>query len=182
MTKYTMDMVLQYAKVFPENADYGDPRGNRIAKSIADKGGQYVVQAYFTDPSQIEELLQDGLKPIVMDNPRIIDGDAQFGIGKYMKLKRGVTDIKTFTDRNGKPFEKDYGGAPGIVNLTEGVDNKRAWVFSEDGPLGNGTEAKVQFDTYSNGSGVRLLNIGVTNHVPYSEGGPTEDDQLFMVG
>ena len=68
------------------------------------------------------------------------------------------------------------------MNLTEGVDNKRAWVFSEDGPLGNGTEAKVQFDTYSNGSGVRLLNIGVTNHVPYSEGGPTEDDQLFMVG
>jgi len=69
-------MVLQYAKVFPENADYGDPRGNRIAKSIADKGGQYIVQAYFTDPSQIEELLQDGLKPVVMDNPRIIDGDA----------------------------------------------------------------------------------------------------------
>ena len=35
---------------------------------------------------------------------------------KYMKLKRMVKDVKNFTDRYGKPFEKDYGGAPNIVN------------------------------------------------------------------
>jgi len=182
MAKYTMDMVLQYAKVFPENADYGDPKGNRVAKSIADKGGQYIVQGYFTDPDQISQLLEDGLDPEPMNSPRIIDGDAQYGIGKYMKLKRMVKDVKKFTDRYGKPFEKDYGGAPNIVNLTNGMDKKTLWSFEEDGPLGNGTKAKVQFETYSNGAGVRLLNVGITEHVPYTSGEPTEDDKMFMVG
>ena len=57
MAKYTMEMILEYAKVFPENADMGDPNGPRAAQAIHDKGGQYIVNAYFTDEEQIELLL-----------------------------------------------------------------------------------------------------------------------------
>jgi len=54
------------------------------------------------------------------------------------------------------------------------------WDFEADGPLGNGTKAKVQFDVYANGAGVRLLNIGVTEHVAYEKNSViSEDDELF---
>ena len=69
-----------------------------------------------------------------------------------------------------------------MISLTNGMDKKTLWSFEEDGPLGNGTKAKVQFETYSNGAGVRLLNVGITEHVPYTSGEPTEDDKMFMVG
>ena len=168
MALYEMEMVLQYAKVFPENADMGDPNGNQIAKQIADKGGQYVMNAYFTNEEDIDKLLADGLNPKPMGSQRIVDGEAEFGIGKYMKMKRSVADnIKTFTDNKGKSVEVNYGGPIAVVDLTQGEDNKRWWDFAEDGPLGNGTKAKVIFDVYSNGSGVRMNAIGVTEHVAY---------------
>ena len=66
MARYEMEMVLQYAKVFPENADMGDPNGNTIAKQIADKGGQYVMNAYFTNEADIDKLLSEGLNPSPM--------------------------------------------------------------------------------------------------------------------
>jgi len=161
MPQYDMEMVLQWAKVFPENADMGDPAGSKAARSVADKGGQFIVSAYFTDESQIEKLLDEGLDPKPMNSDRILEGEPTFGIGKYMKMKRMLKDEKTFTDRYGKQFTKDYGGAPNVIDLREGLENKRRWSFKDDGPLGNGTRARVQFETYSNGAGVRLLNIGV---------------------
>ena len=55
--------------------------------------------------------------------------------------------------------------------------------MSDNGELGNGTAAKVQFETYSNGAGLRLLAIGVTDHVAWeSNSGPRADDEMFMVG
>lgn len=182
MAKYTMDMVLEYAKVFPENADMGNPDGPRAAQAIHDKGGQYVVNAYFTDEEQIEKLLADGLDPAPMNSQRILDGNAEFGIGKFMKMKRPVPDnIKTFENKNGT-VEVNYGGPVGVVNLTEGPENKRWWSFEEDGALGNGTKAKVQFEVYSRGAGVRLVNIGVTEHVPYETNyEPNPDDELFKM-
>jgi len=176
MARYEMEMVLQYAKVFPENADMGDPNGNTIAKQIAAKGGQYVMNAYFTDEADIEKLLSEGLDPTPMGSKRIIEGETQFGIGKFMKMKRSVSDlVKTFTDKKGKPVEVNYGGPIAVVDLTKGEDNKRWWSFEEDGPLGNGTKAKVIFDVYSNGSGVRMNAIGVTDHVPYE---PAEQSNI----
>lgn len=184
MTKYTMDMVLEYAKVFPENADKGSPDGPKAAQAIYQKGGQYAVNAYFTDQSQIDQLLADGLDPKPMNSDRILEGNSEYGIGKFMRLKRAIKDVKTFTDRKtGEETEIDFGGAPNVVNLLQGRDARRYWNFEEDGPLGNGTKAKVQFETYSNGAGVRLLNVGVTEHVAYEpENKISEDDELFMVG
>lgn len=168
MPMYDMEMVLEWAKIFPENADMGDPKGNNAARSVAAKGGQFIVNGYFTDESQIEKLLSEGLQAEVNGHPRIISGNEVYGIGKYMKLKRLINDVKTFTDRHGKEFTRDFGGAPNVVDLRDGVENKRRWSFADDGPLGNGTKARVQFETYVNGSGVRLINIGVLDLVEYS--------------
>ena len=181
MAKFTMDMVLEYAKVFEENRDMGGD-DNKPAKKAKSHNGQYVVNAYFTDPSQIEELLQSGLEPEFSGNPRIKQGN-DFGIGKYVKLGRYHDHVMSFTDKNGKQTEVNFGGAPAVVNLTNGVENKAWWTYAEDGTLGNGTKAKVQYESYSNGSGVRLIAIGVTDHVAWEDSSaPSEDDQLFMVG
>lgn len=183
MAMFDMEMVLEWAKVFPENADMGDPDGNRTAQSVAKKGGQYIVNAYLTDESQKQELLAGGIDPMPMGHDRFISGNDSCGTGEYLKLKRLISDVKTFTDRNGKEFTKDYGGAPNVVDLREGLENKRRWSFEDDGPLGNGTKARVQFEMYANGSGLRLLNIGVLELVEYvpDEGGSSQPEWA-MVG
>jgi hypothetical protein len=179
MAKYTMEMVLEYAKIFPENADMGNPDGAAWQKKIADDGGQYLVNAYFTDQAQIDQLIADGLQENILGNPRIIEGNAEFGIGKYLKLKRPVPDaIKTF-DNKGKSVEVNYGGAPGVVDLRN-LPEKRLWDFEEDGAIGNGSKAMVQFEVYSRGAGVRLVNVGITDLVEYVPM-TNEDDQLFKV-
>ena len=180
MPKYTMEMVLEYAKVFPENPDMGDPEGSRAAQNVAKKGGQYVVNGYFTSQEQINQLLEEGLDPMPMNNARIKEGREEFGIGKYMVVKRDLEDnIKTFENKH-NTVEVNYGGAPGVVDLRNGPEDKRWWSFEDDGPLGNGTVAMVQFETYSNGAGVRLKNIGVLELVEYEV---SEDpyDEMFEV-
>lgn len=183
MAKHTMDMTLEYAKVFTQNADMGSPDGPRAAQAIYQKGGQYIVNGYFESEEQIDDLVQQGLDLNPMNSDRVLQGNADYGIGKFMKLKRAVSDVKTFSDRKtGEPVTVDFGGAPTVVDLTKGRENKRLWDFEEDGPLGNGTKAKVQFETYANGAGVRLIAIGVTEHVPYETNNvPSEDDELFIV-
>jgi hypothetical protein len=183
MAKYTMDMVLEYAKVFPENADMGDENGNNTQKSIHAKGGQYIVNAYFTSQDQIDQLLSDGMNPRPLSD-RVLVGNQEFGIGKFMKLKREVEDkIKTFENKKRGDVTVNFGGPVGVVDLTNGAENKKWWSFAEDGPLGNGTRAMVQFEMYANGAGLRLKNIGVTNHVPYETNGDYDNsaDEMFKV-
>lgn len=177
MARYTMDMVLEYAKVFPENADMGNPDGPAWQKAISDKGGQYVVNAYFTSQEQIDRLMMDGFKATVMGNSRIQEGNADFGIGKYMKIKRGVADdIRDWTDpMTGQ--KANLGGPVKVVDLRQGRENVTKWLFS-DGELGNGTKAKVQFETYSDGNGIRLNGIAITELVERSQE-PSDDDMIF---
>ena len=179
MAKFTMDMVLEYAKVFEGNRDMGGD-DNNAAKKAKKFDGQYVVNAYFTSEAQIEELLQGGLDPKPMGNDRIKQGN-NFGIGKFIKLARFHDHVMTFTDKHGAETEVNFGGQPKVVNLTNGFENKAWWSFEKDGALGNGTAAKVQFSTYANGAGVRLEAIGVTDHVAWENNGPSEDDKLFMI-
>lgn len=186
MPTYNMEMVLEWAKVFPENADMGNPDGPRAAQAIHKKGGQYIVNAYFTSEDQIEQLVQDGLDLHPMNSNRIVDGKAEFGIGKYMKLKRDVADnIREFEGKGGTQTV-NFGGPVGVLNITDGIENKRQWSLEEDGLIGNGSKAIVQFQTYSNGAGVRLMNIAVTEQVKYegaSEGGGNNPySGLFSTG
>jgi hypothetical protein len=178
MARYTLDMVLEYAKVFPENADMGNPDGPQWQKAIADKGGQYVVNAYFTNQEQIDRLMMDGFKATVMGNARIQEGNVDFGIGKYMKIKRQVRDdIRDWKD----PLtgtNANLGGPVKVVDLRQGRDNVSKWDFNDHGELGNGTKAKVQFETYADGNGLRLNGIAVTELVERTNE-PSDDDMIF---
>ena len=177
MTKvYEMKMVLEYAKVFEENADYGNAEANAAwLRKLAKDGGQTSVNAYFTSEDDITKLLEDGYERMAT-NPNTGDqvdtikvGNSEYGIGQYLQLKRRITDVREYKDRKTGEFkEVDFGGFPGVVNLTEGEENKRLWSYEDDGQLGFGTEAYVQFEIYK-GSSRRLKNLAVTNHVPWEE-------------
>lgn len=182
MARYTMEMVLEYARVFPENADMGDPNGNKLQKDLNKKGGQYITNAYFTDYDQIEKLTAEGLNLEPMGNKRIIDGNQDFGVGKFMKMKRDMKDnIKSFDNKKRGITEVNYGGPVGVIDLRD-PENKRHWSFQDDGALGNGTKAMVQFDVYSDGSGIRLVNVGILDHVPYQAGSQNNaNNELFKV-
>lgn len=188
MAKHTLDMVLEYAKVFEENMDKGDPEsGEKWLRELAKSGGQTVVNAYFTSEDQIAYMEEQGFERIAL-NPktkvevdRIKDGNPEFGIGKYIQLKRKFSDVKEVKNRKTGEFEEvEFGGLPKVVDLRD-MDNKRLWSFEEDGPLGNGTEAKVMFDMYK-GNTLRLEAIGVTNHVAYeASGGGNGDNEWVKV-
>jgi hypothetical protein len=184
MAQYQMEMILEYAKVFPENADMGNPDGPTAAKNVHKKGGQYIVNAYFTDQEQIDFLVSKGLQLQPMNSPRIIEGNAEYGIGKYMKLRRYIPDdIRTFTQRNGEEIELNFGGSVNVVDATD-MDNPKLWNLEEQGYLGNGTKAYVDFEVYSDGAGVRLVGVAVTEHVPYESGGsdnPYQNADVFKV-
>jgi hypothetical protein len=72
----------------------------------------------------------------------------------------------------------NLGGPVKVVDLRQGRDNVRKWDFVDDGELGNGTKAKVQFETYSDGNGIRLNGIAVTELVERTNE-PSEDDMIF---
>ena len=175
MAKHTLEMVLEYSKVFEDNMDKGDPESSeKWLRDLAKSGGQTVVNAYFTSEDQISYLEGQGFERIAI-NPRtnaqvdrIKEGDPALGIGKYLQMKRKFSDIKEIKNRKTGEFEDvDFGGLPKIVDLRD-PDNKRLWSLEEDGFLGNGTEAKVMFDMYK-GTTLRLEAIGVTSHVPWEQ-------------
>lgn len=185
---YVMDMVLEYAKVFKENADYGDPESSaKWLRKLAKDGGQTAVNAYFTSEEQIDQLLQSGYQRMTM-NPNtgetvdtIKIGNPEFGIGQYIQLKRRVIDVREYKDyKSGQLKEIDFGGFPGVVNLTEGEENKRLWSYEEDGALGHGTRAYVEFEIYK-GTSRRLNNLAITKHVAHEETSTVEGLSMFKV-
>lgn len=186
MAKHTLDMVLEYAKVFEENMDKGDAESNqKWLRDLAKSGGQTVVNAYFTSEEQIAYMEEQGFERMAV-NPqtgaqvdRIKDGNAEFGIGKYIQLKRKFSDLKEIKNRKTGEFEEiEFGGLPKVVDLRD-MDNKRLWSLEEDGPLGNGTKAKVMFDMYK-GTTLRLEAIGVTEHVAYEQNDVGGDDNDWV--
>lgn len=189
MPKHTMKMVLEFANVFPEKADMGKPDSSeKWLRDLAKNGGQTVVNAYFTSEDQIDYLVNEGFERMAT-NPkngesvdRIKNGNKEFGIGKYITLKRRIQDVREYKDsKTGEIKELDLGGYPKVVDLTNGPENKRWWSYEEDGALGNGTVAKVQFDMYK-GTTLRLEAIGVLEHVPFEpKSESNEDDELFNV-
>ena len=185
---YVMEMVLEYAKVFKENADYGDLDSNqKWLRELSKSGGQTAVNAYFTSEDQINQLLESGYQRMTT-NPStgqqvdtIKVGNPEFGIGQYIQLKRKVVDIREYKDSQSGEFkELDLGGFPTVVDLTEGEENKRLWDYEEKGQLGHGTRAYIEFEVYKGGSR-RLSNLAITDHIAYEETATVEGLSMFKV-
>jgi len=187
--KYTMtlDMVLEYPKVFDQEGKPGDlDRGNPKAeeKWLRDLSKNPVAKGnfYFTSEEQIEFLESyDGFERMVT-NPktgatvdRIKDGNPDLGIGKYITLTRKLYDTKEFVNKKGEVQEMNKGGVPSVKILTPLEDtDKEAFVeydYDELGAPSNGTESKVRFEPRY----MRLEALGITNLIEYVEGDQEDD-------
>jgi len=161
---YEMNMVLEYARVFKENADMGNSESSEVwLRNLAKAGGKTTVNAYFTSEDQLQNLIDEGYEVTYKDNKtgkthnRVREGE--YGIGKYIKIERLIKDIKEFKDKKtGKFKEVDFGMA-----------NNRKWSFTDDGEVGNGSEAVIAFSVY-NGQKSRLEAVAVTSHVEWVKG------------
>ena len=169
--KFDMKMVLEYPRVFEENYDKGDPDAavKSPQGSVAKKGGQTVVNAYFTSEEDKQKLIAAGLQLKTMGHDRIKKGNQEFGIGEYLKLARKYEDdIREFENKKGGTTEVNWGGLPKVLDLRDPA-NKKNWMVSEDGFVGNGSEAIIRFDMYSDGKGLRLEAIAITKLVKYEQ-------------
>lgn len=192
MAKLTFNMVLAFPKVFnkegkPGDLDRGDAKSQKAWLRALAKNPVAVVDAYFTSEADVQELIEHENFENVVVNPqtgeestRIKEGNSEYGIGKYIKLKRKMNDEIEFVDRKtGDVKVVDKGGVPSVKMLkVEGgkiVDNK-PYNYEELGPIGNGSEAKVRFELYGKGA-TRLEAIGVTKLVQYEQvDGSTQED------
>ena len=172
---YEMNMVLEYARVFKENADMGNSESSEVwLRNLAKAGGKTTVNAYFTSEDQLQNLIDEGYEVTYKDNKtgkthnRVREGE--YGIGKYIKIERLIKDIKEFKDKKtGKFKEVDFGGLPEVIYQLDGMANNRKWSFTDDGEVGNGSEAVIAFSVY-NGQKSRLEAVAVTSHVEWVKG------------
>lgn len=179
MAKHVMEMVFDYAKVFEEDRDMGND-DNNAGRKIANHNGQCVLNGYFTSESQIQKLIEAGVNEENLGHARFKDGDPELGIGKYMKIARPFENVKVFKDKKGNEQEVDFGGAPKVIDYTQGEENKYLMSYADKGSLGKGSKGMVQFEDYGNGSGIRLIAIAVTDFVEPQENS-SEEDSMFTV-
>jgi len=185
--KVTYDMVLAFPKVFDREGKAGDvDRGNaqstqKFLRELA-KNPVASVDAYFTSEEDIEHLLAiEGFEDEVTNPqtgeklPRIKEGNPDYGIGKFIKLKRPINNIVEFVDRKtGGVKEVDKGGFPSVKILKDGAFVP--YDYDTLGAITNGTESKVRFEVYGKGN-TRLEAFGITNLVEWVEyEGDTQDE------
>jgi hypothetical protein len=147
---------LYYARVFPQNIDDADFH--------QDKGGQFNCVFIPEDEGQMSKLTDAGFPESIMNYAQIKEYEIAGG-RKGMKLKRN----------NKHPSIADFGGAPKVLDWTEGRGSK-AWDFDVDGALGNGTKATVKVSIYTGGRNpiTRLEGVAVLDHVEYEEASSSE--------
>ena len=190
--KKTYSMVLAYAKIFdlatitdeagntlegkPGDIDRGDPKSTQKWLRELAKAPVATVDAYFTSEVDLEDFKSLPGFDDVVTNPqtgekstRIKDGNEEYGIGKYIRLKRKLIDSVEFVDKQGNLKVVDKGGAPSVKILdTSGEDD----VFVEYdyltlGAPSNGTESRVRFEVYGKNATTRLEAFGITNLVEF---------------
>jgi len=181
--KFDMKMVLEYTRVFEENYDKGDPEApvKSAQGTVAKKGGQTTLNAYFTSEADKEKLIAAGLDLKPMGHDRIKKGNQEFGIGEYIKLNRNYKDnIKVFENKKGGTTEINYGGLPKVLDFRD-PPNKKIWTVEDGGLVGNGSEAIVRFDLYSDGAGLRLEALAITKLVEYEQAQTQEKSEFADV-
>lgn len=185
--KITYDMVLEYPKIFATEGVGGVDRGD--AKSAhkwlreLSKNPVATVNAYFTSEEDLQDLLgQPGFDNVVVnpqngnESTRIKDGNTDYGIGKYIQLKRPINNVVEFVDRKtGDVKTVDKGGYPSVKILKDGAFVP--YDIEEYGPITNGTKSKVRFEMYGKGN-TRLEALGITELVEWIENGEgnTQDE------
>jgi len=184
-TKYnvTLDMVLEYAKIFDQEGEFGDldrgdPKSDKKWLRELSKNPTAVVNAYFTSEEQIDFLCEFPGFDRIVTNPqtgeevdRIKVGSDDYGIGKYIQLKRKLEDVREFVDKKGNLQEMDKGGAPVVKILSADGSKYVDYDYDELGAPSNGTEAKVRFEPRY----MRLDAIAVTNLIEYV---PQEEEEF----
>lgn len=159
----------------PGDIDRGNPKADQKWLRELAKNPEAKMNAYFTSEEQIDFLCEfDGFDRITT-NPqtgeqvdRIKEGNEEYGIGKYIQLKRKLNDIREFKNKQGQIEEMDKGGAPVVKILDVLEDETEAYVEYDYDTLGapsNGTEAKVRFEPRY----MRIDAVAITNLIEYIE-------------
>lgn len=181
----TYTMVLEYAKVFDQEGkfgdlDRGDPKSTQKWLRDLAKCPTASVNCYFTSEEDMQDLLEtEGFQNEVL-NPqngaksyRIKDGNEEFGIGKFIQLRRKSSDIREIVDRKSKTGEikeVEFGGPVTVVYQTENEEGKQVFKeydYDELGPITGGSTALVKFHP----NYMRLEKLGVTNLVEWVDNG-----------
>lgn len=180
----TLDMILEYPRVFdvegkPGDLDRGDPKAQAKWLRELAKNPEAKVNAYFESEEQITFLEDFEGFDRFTTNPqtgdkvdRIKEGNEEFGIGKYIQLKRKLEDLKEFADKSGQIKELDKGGAPSVKILTPEGNKFVEYSYEELGAPANGTKAKVRFEPKY----MRLEALGITELIEYTDEEHEEDD------
>lgn len=187
----TYTMILEYPKLFnkegkPGDLDRGDAKSTKKWLRDLSKNPEAKVNCYFTSEEDVQDLIETEGFENEVTNPqtgatstRIKEGNSEYGVGKYIQLKRKLSDVKEFVDRKtGEVKEVDYGGAPTVVYRKEDEDGKaffEEYSYDELGPISNGSEAKIKFhEKY-----LRLEKVGVTNLIEWVESEEQTDSEGF---
>ena len=149
--KVILEGPIYWARVFPENRDLTGFEG-----ALKESGGQTIVDVDL-DQENIEKLKRS----------------KSMKKGKPSPDNDGMTRVRFSRKWQGNFDDNSDGGAP-KVNKPDG----QPWDYDEDGPIGNGSIAKVILNVYDTSRdrivGTRLEKIKVLDHKPYN---PNEDEE-----
>ena len=178
--EHVFDVVVEFAKIFdqegkPADIDRGDAQSNQKWLRELAKNPETKVNVYFKTEEDLQKLMDSETFNNETTNPqtgatgtRVKDGNSELGIGKYIQLKRKLSDLKEYKDRKTGEIKEFEAG--GLLSVTMWDDEKKAFVPYDYGKMGapaNGSEAKVRFDDKY----LRPMNLGFTSVIEYAEEG-----------
>lgn len=178
MTDLIMEMVVEYTKIFDRPGDFGDiDRGNPTSqeKWLRDlaKNPETKLNAYFQTEEDLQKLMSTPGFENIVTNPqtgakseRVKEGNPDFGIGKYITLKRKLNDVREYVSKKTKQVETFDAG--GIIAVTAYDDEEGAFVPYDYDTLGapaNGSVAKIKF----NAKYLRPIKIGFVEVIEFVE-------------
>ena len=180
MTEHVFNVVVEYTKVFdqegkPADIDRGDAQSNQKWLRELAKNPETKINVYFKTEEDLQKLMDSETFNNETTNPqtgatgtRVKEGNSELGIGKYLQLKRKLSDLKEYKDRKTGEIKEFEAG--GLLSVTMWDEEKGAFVpydYDKMGAPANGSEAKVRFDDRY----LRPMNLGFTSVIEYTEEG-----------
>jgi len=182
MTEHVFDVVVEYTKVFdqegkPADIDRGDAQSNQKWLRELAKNPETKINIYFKTEEDLQKLMDSETFQNETTNPqtgatgtRVKEGNSELGIGKYLQLKRKLSDLKEYKDRKTGEIKEFEAG--GLLSVTMGVMKEGKLVFvpydyDKMGAPASGSEAKIRFDDRY----LRPMNLGFTSVIEYTEEG-----------